>query len=41
MPNYRRGEVAKMIDQGMTDRQIFDELMKKEGQLLLLPHLKP
>jgi hypothetical protein len=42
MPNARRQEVAKMIDRGMTDRQIFDEeLVKTNGPLLLRPHLKP
>ncbi|MFL5339893.1 MAG: DUF3179 domain-containing (seleno)protein [Gemmataceae bacterium] len=40
-PNFRRGELAKMIDRGLTDRQIFDELLKKDGPLLLRPHLKP
>jgi len=40
-PNYRRSQVAKMIDQGMTDRQILDELSKTEGPLLLRPHLLP
>jgi hypothetical protein len=41
MPNARRQEVAKMIDRGMTDLQIFDELVKTNGPLLLRPHLKP
>jgi hypothetical protein len=41
MPNARRQEVAAMIDRGMTDRQIFDELLKTNGPLLLRPHLKP
>ncbi len=41
MPNFRRDELAKLIDQGKTDRQIFDELLKDAGPLLLRPHLKP
>ena len=30
-----------MIDRGMTDRQIFDELLQEASPLLLQPHLKP
>ena len=41
MPNHRREELAKMIDQGLTDRQIFDALLKESGPLLVRPHLKP
>ncbi len=41
MPNARREKLGKMIDQGMTDRQIFDDLLKEAGPLLLRPHLKP
>jgi len=41
MPNSRRDDLGKMIDQGMTDRQIFDELLKDAGPLLLRPHLMP
>ena len=41
MPNFRRDELAKMIDKGLTDRQIFDDLLKEEGPLLLRPHLMP
>jgi len=41
MPNRRRDDLGKMIDQGMTDRQIFDELLKDAGPLLLRPHLMP
>jgi hypothetical protein len=40
-PNHRRSQVAKLIDQGMTDRQIMDELLKTDGPLLLKPHLLP
>ncbi len=41
MPNSRRDDLAKLIDKGMTDRQIFDDLLKESGRLLLRPHLKP
>ena len=41
LPNIRREDLAKMIDKGMTDRQIFDELLKESGPLLLRPHLMP
>jgi hypothetical protein len=41
MPNSTRDDIGKMIDEGKTDRQIFDELLKKAGPLLLRPHLKP
>jgi hypothetical protein len=40
-PNKRRTQIGKMIDRGMTDRQIFDDLLKAEGPLLLRPHLMP
>jgi hypothetical protein len=40
-PNRMRGDLGKMIDQGMTDRQIFDELVKKHGPNLTKPHLAP
>jgi len=41
MPNSRREDLAKMIDNGLTDRQIFDDLLKEVGPLLLKPHLMP
>jgi hypothetical protein len=41
MPNRTRGSVKKMIDRGLTDRQIFDELVKEHGPLSLRPHLLP
>jgi hypothetical protein len=41
MPNARRDEIAGMIDRGLTDRQIFDQLLKEAGPLLLRPHLRP
>jgi hypothetical protein len=41
LPNGRREQLRGMIDKGMTDRQIFDALLKEAGPLLLRPHLKP
>jgi hypothetical protein len=41
MPNHRRAELGTMIDRGMTDREIFDALLKESGPLLLRPHLMP
>jgi hypothetical protein len=41
MPNHRREEIGKMIDKGLTDAQIFDELLRESGPLLLRPHLMP
>jgi hypothetical protein len=41
MPNSMRGTLDKMITQGLTDRQIFEELLKKHGPLLVRPHLAP
>ena len=41
MPKRMREEIAKLIDQGLTDRQIFEELKKAQGPLLLRPHLLP
>src|SRR5204863_2695439 len=40
-PNSMRGALDKMINGGLTDRQIFDELLKKHGPLLQRPHLAP
>jgi hypothetical protein len=41
MPNQTRERLAQMIDRGMTDRQILDELTKSSGPLLFRPHLLP
>jgi hypothetical protein len=41
MPDHRRGELAAQIDRGLTDRQIFDALLKEAGPYLLKPHLQP
>src|SRR5262249_44132391 len=41
LPNHRREEIGKMIDRGLTDRQIFDELLRENGPLLVRPHLMP
>jgi hypothetical protein len=41
MPNATRDKVGKMIDNGLSDRQIYDELLKESGALLTRPHLTP
>jgi hypothetical protein len=41
MPNVMRQTIASKIDRGLTDRQIFDELLKERGAGLLRPHLLP
>jgi hypothetical protein len=41
MPNHMRGVLTKMIDRGLNDRQIFEELLKEQGANLLRPHLAP
>jgi hypothetical protein len=41
MPNHMRRVLREKIDRGLTNRQIFDELLKEHGPLLLRPHLLP
>jgi hypothetical protein len=41
LPNARRDAIAALIDKGLTDREIFDQLLKDAGPLLVRPHLKP
>lgn len=41
MPAMRRNEIAEMIARGLSDRAIYDELLKEAGPLLAKPHLKP
>jgi hypothetical protein len=41
MPNQARGILAGLIDKGLSDRQILDELLKKNGAAMLRPHLAP
>jgi hypothetical protein len=41
LPNHMRDDLRKLIDQGLTDRQIFDELVKMHGPNLTKPHLAP
>lgn len=38
-PNMMRNMIAKMIDEGLTDQQIFERLLKSRGAQLLKPHL--
>jgi hypothetical protein len=41
MPNHVRKTLAAKIDQGRTDKQIFEELLKESGPALVRPHLLP
>jgi hypothetical protein len=41
MPNQTRKKIGELIDQGLTDRQIFEQLLKERGPDLLRPHLAP
>jgi hypothetical protein len=41
MPNHVRKLLAAKIDAGLTDRQIFEQLLKEQGPDLLRPHLLP
>jgi hypothetical protein len=41
MPAAMREKLAKKIDQGLTDRQIIEQLLKEQGPALLRPHLLP
>ena len=41
MPNVMRKAVAEKIDKGLTDKQIFEELLKEQGPELVRQHLKP
>ncbi len=39
MPNHMRSVVAELIDKGLSDKQIFEQLLKDHGPELLKPHL--
>jgi hypothetical protein len=41
MPNFMRKKVAAKIDKGLSDKQIFEELVKEYGPDLVRPHLRP
>ncbi len=41
MPNHVRKVIAAKIDAGLSDRQIFEQLLKEQGPDLLRPHLLP
>jgi hypothetical protein len=41
MPTAMRKQLANLIDKGMNDRQVFEELLKLHGPDLLRPHLLP
>jgi hypothetical protein len=40
-PNFMRKTIGKLIDDGKTDEQIFEILLKDQGPTLLRPHLMP
>jgi hypothetical protein len=40
-PNETRKQVRELIDKGMSDRQVWDSLLKEKGALLVKPHLLP
>lgn len=41
MPNHMRRSLAELIDKGMTDRQIFEQILKEQGPELIKQHLLP
>lgn len=41
MPSAMRESLSKMIDAGLTDRQILEQLLKEKGPALLRSHLMP
>jgi hypothetical protein len=41
MPRHVRKVIGERIDKGLTDRQIFEYLLKEHGPNLLRPHLEP
>jgi hypothetical protein len=40
-PNQMRKHIGELIDKGLTDRQIIEQLLDEEGPGLLQPHLLP
>jgi len=38
-PAGTRAQISALIDQGMTNRQIFEELLRDRGPAMLRPHL--
>jgi hypothetical protein len=41
MPNFMRKAIGEKIDKGLSDRQVFEELLKEQGPDLLRQHLRP
>jgi hypothetical protein len=41
MPNTMRKLLAKKIDEGLTDRQIYEQLITDKGPLVHRPHMLP
>jgi hypothetical protein len=40
-PNATRKRIAELIDKGLDDKQIFDDLRAERGPLMTKPHLRP
>jgi hypothetical protein len=40
-PNETRRRIREMIDQTLTDRQVWDALLKEKGPAMRTPHLLP
>jgi hypothetical protein len=40
-PNMTRKRIGELIDKGLDDKQIFDDLRAERGPLLTKPHLRP
>jgi hypothetical protein len=40
-PNMTRKRIGEMIDKGLDDKQIFDDLRAERGPLMVKPHLRP
>jgi hypothetical protein len=41
MPNQMRARIGKLIEEGLTDAQVFDVLAKEQGPLVFKQHLLP
>jgi hypothetical protein len=41
LPNAMRKRVGEKIDKGLSDREVFDEIVKEYGPDVLKPHLLP
>jgi hypothetical protein len=41
MPNATRSEIEKRIDEGQSDKEIWNALLQARGPLMTKPHLLP